>query len=343
MRLRTAVLLSTMFVVALLFVGVVFATSLALNPGLTMSGQGLTVAEGGVGLEDRAFPATISVPIGGPVQRALLYWAGRDFDCAGGTGDCQTPFPYKDQELIFEGTPVTGEIIGTEEYVGSLPRNNIGYRIDVTSIVQNAFTGAGTYNFSLEDGNTDLDLGRFNGAGLIVIYEDESDPASYEIQIYEGLDYAFSGASGENQVTELLEMTYASRSQDVAAELIIFTGDGTASRPDTVTIDGTDYYNTLTGQDGESFDTQVYGLTIPANTTQTSVQLFSETNPELSTTPDSLLWELAVLRIPTTTPTAVTLSNIDISSGVAGAGGVQAVLIVGVGLAIVAYVRRRAA
>lgn len=344
MKVRKTLVTSAALVGLLIFVSIVSATPLSLNSSLTMSGPGLTISEGGVGLESRSFPATITVSIGGPVQTALLYWAGRDFSCVGGVDNCQTPTPYLDQEMIFAGTPILGEIIGTEQYIGR-DWNNIGYRVDVTSIVQSAYNsdpGAGTYNFSVDDSNVSLNFSRFNGAGLLVVYQDQDDSASYEVLVYEGLDFAYSNARGETQVTQQLDITYPPRAADVSAELITFTGDGEADRPDTVTIDGTDYYNELSGQDGDSYDTQVFNLNIPAGTTTTSIQVKSEPNPFLDGTPDSLLWEVAALRIPTTTPTAITLSRLDITSNTLEQEPFSLALALGAGLiAAAAYTRRR--
>src|SRR5687767_2299294 len=77
----------------LMTAGVAYATALAPNNALTMEGPGLTIAEGGVGLQgltqatinhnnDPSNPLPeISVTIGGPVEKAFLYWAGRQRPC----------------------------------------------------------------------------------------------------------------------------------------------------------------------------------------------------------------------------------------------------------------------
>jgi hypothetical protein len=58
-----------------------------LVPMLDVQGPGLTLAAGGVGLAGLgAGTRSLRVTIGGPVQTAVLYWAGRDIPCplAGG-------------------------------------------------------------------------------------------------------------------------------------------------------------------------------------------------------------------------------------------------------------------
>ncbi len=58
----------------------IYATPLSVT--LDIQGQGLSVANGGVGLGGiGAGTRTISLPIGGPVPAARLYWAGRDNPC----------------------------------------------------------------------------------------------------------------------------------------------------------------------------------------------------------------------------------------------------------------------
>ena len=92
---------------------------------------------GGLGA---AAAADLTVNVGGTVRFALLYWAGRAAAVRpDASGTCTCPFaePYRDQEMVFNGTPFTGTIIGdeTQPVSGGGPIHNIGYFADVTSIV----------------------------------------------------------------------------------------------------------------------------------------------------------------------------------------------------------------
>ncbi|HEV2844608.1 MAG TPA: hypothetical protein VG477_07165, partial [Thermoanaerobaculia bacterium] len=172
-----------------------------LTPALDIEGQGLSMVSAGGGLETGA--TSVMVNIGGPVQAALLYWAGRDRPCPMSGGVCVVPFqPYKDQVLRFDGTLVTGTIIGTEfqPVSGGGPINNIGFLADVTSIVQ--AKGTGLQSFSIADGDPASNLFRLNGASLVVIYTAPADTNVYRLMLFDGLDFAFGAdpTPGEPQV-----------------------------------------------------------------------------------------------------------------------------------------------
>ena len=289
---------------ALLVAGVMVApagaTPLAPNASLDIQGQGLTIAEGGVGLEGLgAGTRTISVNVGGPVQKAFLYWAGRRLSGCH-QGACFEPpnaQPFGDQELIFDGTAITGTIIGIEDDDNS----NIGYRHDVTDIVTSKGTGA--LSFSVSDGNTALNLDRLAGAGLLVFYTNPADPVTYRAIVFEGLDFAFgvsAPGSGtpfpENLVTDPVTFSYAPTTKNRNAELLIFAGDGEPTRPDRIDIsDNPSQFDQLNGTDGHQWDTDLFPITVPAGVGSTTTQLFSAPSDQ---NPNSLLWVLGALRIP---------------------------------------------
>lgn len=280
------------------------ASATPLGSVVDLQGQGLTVVEGGVGLEDLgAGTENITVSIGGPVQQALLVWAGREFTCPG--GGCFTGGgPFGDQELIFDGTPITGGVLGTEAEIGS----NIGYSRDVTSIVQAA--GTGSQSFSIEDGDTSNDLDRLDGAGLLVLFTDPSDTTVYRVLVAGGLDLAFAGTSPvlpnqpENSVTTPVNFGYSSASSSRTAELTLFVGDGEPGRPDSVKIDGVQvpsFNNIFDATDGDTWDTETVSVNIAGGSTSTSVEVVSGGSQG---NPDSLLWTLAALRLPIPGPLA---------------------------------------
>ncbi len=278
------------------------ATPLQGNVGLDLTGQGLNVAEGGVGLEHLGNgTAIISVDIGGPVEKALLYWAGRDKPCPEVGGSCVVTQPYKDQELLFDGNFITGDLIGEEinDVYGGTKTNNIAYRADVTGIVRAA--GTGVQSFTVADGDLASNLWRLNGAGLLVVYTDESDPGFYRLVGADGLDFAYHPATpAAAKVTEPITLAYAAAGQERVAELIIFAGDPEADRPDRVDIsDNPSEVDQLNGSDGHSWDSDVFDITIPAGVGATTVQVVSPTEFRNS---DSLLWTLGALRIPIPVP-----------------------------------------
>ncbi|MCH8826345.1 MAG: hypothetical protein IIB16_05250 [Chloroflexi bacterium] len=290
--------------------GLVQATSLGPTSVIDSTGQGLTIAEAGVGLEALGTTGSedISITIGGPVQQAVLYWAGRKFPCdQDGSGNCVIPVsPYGDQVLMLDGNTITGDVIGSEsQLTGGAGQavHNIGYAADVTAIVQAKVTsaGAGIHVFTIEDGDTENNLDRLNGAGLLVLYTNLADGGIYRVQVFSGLDFAF-GRSDQvpaAQVTEPIIFNLNAADEDRIAEVIIFAGDATLTRPDRidVTVDGTtdSIFDALAGADGPGWDTLTTNVNVPSNSNSVTVQLFSA---PFGQNPDSLLWTTGAIRIP---------------------------------------------
>jgi hypothetical protein len=271
------------------------ATPLASNPDLDKQLQGLSIAQAGVGLEDLgAGTKNININIGGPVQKAILYWAGRQFDfCA--NDSCflpPTPQPFRDQELRFDGIKVTGAITGIE--VG-----NIGYKADVTGIV--SAKGTGLQSFSIQDFDTSAakNLTRLNGAGLLILYNDPALTGFFRVIVFEGLDFAFGkdiGLGPGALVTTPVTFNYSAEPISRSAEMIIFAGDAEAGRPDRIDVSNNpSHVDQLNSTQGPEWDNESFLVTIPAGNASTTVQLVSP--PEL-TNPDSLLWVLGALRLP---------------------------------------------
>lgn len=271
-----------------------------LQISLDIQGQGLAVAEGGVGTQGIGSGSrSFTVDIGGPVQAALLYWAGRDRPCPQSGGVCVVPFqPYKDQVIRLDSTLITGTIIGTEgqPVSGGGPINNIGYLADVTSLVQ--AKGTGLQTFTVRDGNTASNLFRWNGVGLLVIYTDPADSAMWRVISYHGLDFAYGAdpTPGPTRVTDPVTFNHGADVVAREGRLRIFSGDGVAARPDRIDISNNpSVVNGLDSSDGASWDTDVLLFNIPAGVGSTTVQLFSAPPNQ---NPDSLLWTLGVLRLP---------------------------------------------
>jgi hypothetical protein len=287
---------------SILFAGLLAlgAQATTLSVALDVSGTGLSVTEAGVGLEGiGAGSQNLSVNIGGPVQAALLYWAGRDRPCPENPpGTCVIPSqPYKDQVLRFDGNTITGTIIGTEgqPISGGGPINNIGFLADVTSIVQ--AKGTGPQTFTIMDGDLASNLFRLNGATLLIIYTDPANAATCRVIVFDGLDFAFGDdpVPGATRVTVPITFNHGSEPGARQGQLIIASGDTQPTRPDRIDISNNpSLVNTLDGSDGHSWDSDTITINIPGGVGSTTVQLFSAPAGQ---NPDSLLWELGALRV----------------------------------------------
>jgi hypothetical protein len=282
----------------LLFVPAAHATALA--PFIDLQEAGLNVSEDGEGLMnwDHASPVSLNVNVGGTVRFALLYWAGRERPCDFNGTTCTFTQPYKDQEITFEGNDITGTVIGTESQPASAggPILNIGYFADVTSIVSAA--GTGSQSFSFGDQDPKNNLWRLDGAGLFVAYTDASDATFYRVIVWDNLDFAYGDdpTPGETRVTSPVTFGHGATDSARTAQLWLFAGDGEANRPDETTVSNNPtLFNVLDSiPDGAQWTTDEYTINIPANVATTIVQMHS-TPPGQN--PDSLLWEMAALRV----------------------------------------------
>jgi len=279
------------------------ATPLALF--LDRTERGLTLSHDGKGLMNwTGGPENLTVDINGTVSFAYLYWAGRDRPCElDASGTTCTP-TGKDQVMNFNGTPLSGTQIGTETQPasGGGPILNIGYFADVTAIVAAAGTGSRTFTF--EDGDRSNNLWRLDGVGLLVGYRDASNTTYYRVILFQNLDFAYGDdpTPGETRVTTPVTFNHGSNPANRAAELVIFAGDGTPQRPDNLTISNNPtIFNFLHAANGEEWTAQSVDINIPAGVGTTTVQLKSEPAGQ---NPDSMLWEVAALRLgqPDTAP-----------------------------------------
>lgn len=289
------------------------ATPLA--PFIDLQEAGLTLVEDGAGLvEWGGTPVDLEVNVGGTVRFALLYWAGRERPCTLDASGTTCPFsqPFLDQEVVFEGVPLTGTVIGTETQPasGGGPILNVGYFADVTSIV--AAAGPGPQSFSFADGNPASNFWRFDGVGLMVGYTDASNPNVYRVILWDNMDFAFGidPTPGDTRVTSPVTFNHGANPAARSAELYLFMGDGEIDRPDETTVSNNPtLFNILDNSDGPQFNTDMFTINIPAGVGTTTVQMFSR---PLDQNPDSLLWVLAALRVQqldTTPPTCPTTVN----------------------------------
>ena len=290
MQLVSSIFKSTLTVILVSLFGLAQATPL--TPNTPLSGQGLSYSSVGTGVEAGGI-GTININIGGPVISATLYWVGRQFP----NTDCNIPAPPNgaDDQLQFDGAAITADrVTGCEINYDS---DNVGYAADVTDIVSAAGTGAQSFSVVADDSPH---MSMLNGAGLLVIYTDPADTTFYTVTVAEGLDFAYiNGVPTAATVTEPVIFNYAGAGFDREASIGIYAGDGEVGHPDRVQIDTTSILNNMDSSAGLSFDDDIFNdVQVLADANSSSVQLFSETNSELQTPPDSLLWQLGVLRIP---------------------------------------------
>ena len=289
-----------MLIAASLLLWPAIAPATPLSPFIDLQEKGLTLTSTGAGTEHLgAGSATLTVTINGPVRFALLYWIGRQRPCdMDGGGNCVIPAePYRDQQVVFDGTPVTGTIIGTESQPisGGGPIMNVGYFADVTSLV--SAKGTGTHGFGFSDGNLANNFWRKDGVSLVVAYTDPVDMATYRVLVWDGLDFAFGidPTPGDNRVTAPAAFNHGINFADRSAELHLGSGDSIASRPDRIDISNNpSVVNALDASDGDMYDNEVLPITIPSGVGVTSVQLVSAPT---NANPDSMLWVYAALRV----------------------------------------------
>jgi hypothetical protein len=313
----------TLLILAGLLACAVAGNATALAPFIDLQEQGLSAVASGQGLFnwDHTSPVSLNVTVGGNVRFALLYWAGRERPCDWNGSTCTFTQPYKDQQMIFNGNPLTGTVIGTESQPTSAggPILNIGYFSDVTAQV--AAAGPGSHSFTFADGNTASNLWRLDGVSLFVAYTDGSDATFYRLQVWDDLDFAYGDdpTPGENRVTSPVTFGHGAFASARTAQLWLIAGDGEPTRPDNTTVSNNPtLFNILNSADGPEWDTYMTTINVPANVSSTVVQMNSAPPGQ---NPDSLLWEVAALRVPLPggvvqeTPPAPPVCTTTISSG----------------------------
>lgn len=299
--------------------------STALFPAYDLEGPGLSITQTGVGLlQGRSRNLTLS--IGGPVELALLYWAGRDRPCPQEEpgGPCIHPDtgPYKDQLLRLDGAVVEGILIGSEPQpdTNAGPINNLGYVADVTDLVRSH--GTGRQVFHLSDADPASNLADLDGAGLLVVYTDPAVTAPARVIVYHGLDFAYGEdrTAGEPQVTDPFTFNHgAARASARRGKLVVFAGDAATIGPERIDVSrNPSLADRLDGSAGPGWDADVFPVDVPAAAGATSVQIFSE---PIGRNPDSLLWVMAALWLPLPVPSGCPAPFWDRSAALWSAAG----------------------
>lgn len=296
---QVSVPIGLVLMICLLLPGAGNATALA--PFIDLQEKGLTVSSAGVGIQGwDGSPRNLTLNVGGPVRFALLYWAGRQRPCdESSPGVCTIPAGvYRDQQMIFDGNNLMGTMIGTEwqPTSGGGPIMNVGYYADVTAIV--SAKGTGTQTFTFADGDKSSNLWRLNGVGLLVAYTDPGNPSYYRVMVWDGLDFAYGPdpTPGDTRVTAPVNFNHGINLADRDGDLWMLTGDGTSDRPDNITISNNPtLFNMVSGLSGFDWDTDHFPLHVPSGVGTTTVQVNSA---PVNQNPDSLLWEVAAIRLP---------------------------------------------
>lgn len=255
-----------------------------LSTDLSVSGS--KIVADGVGL-DATTSGTIKldVPGGATITRVLLYWEAR-----GDAGDPSTI----DVTVGATTKGITGEYIGLSAMDPGADSRS--YRADITS----------EFSFGITNSvQVDVPSGiAFNGASLMIVYDDGSDGS---VEIRDGDDFAWLGFSelDPNYYTELQTFTFAAAASERQATLWLIVGDVEDSRPNKIeiTVGGAsqELINMLgeggPGRDGDEWDTYSTTVTIPAGVTELGVQLFSYDDGS-GKNPASLAWVVAALALP---------------------------------------------
>jgi hypothetical protein len=315
--------IAAMLIVGVLYVAIPGAQSLADGTETLAPPQGITIASGtgiiaaGVGLENKdpliEKKIEFSIPVGATVKQVLIYWEGQtplngDIDVTFNVNGVPVPAvdpggTSADSNRIAE--PIEFFTLGTGERLFSL-----AYRADITplgvvvpgnnSILVTGLDGFGYVN---------------DGAGVLVIYEEPSKPASL-IQLRDGNDLAFVNFAPPKNATVPQVFTFPAASQTRVATLSLFFSSGSGElsgqgplRPSSieVTVGGvtTTHSNLLESNSGEEWDTHNLLVTIPAGETSLKVEAFSrnDANPgSLDPLPASFFWLAAGLSVPEVPP-----------------------------------------
>lgn len=301
------------------------AAATALFPAHDLEGPGLSVAYAGAGLlggRSRNLP----VVIGGPVELALLYWAGRDRPCPQEEPDGPCVLPdrglSKDQLLSLDGAAVEGTLIGSEEQpdTNAGPINNLGYVADVTGLVRSR--GTGRQVFRVSDPDPASNLTDLDGAGLLVVYTDPAESAPSRVIVYHGLDFAYGEdrAAGDTRVTDPFTFNHgAARATARRGKLVVFAADAVKVGPDRIDVSrNPSLENRLDGSAGHAWDADLFSVDVPAGAGATSVQVFSE---PVGKNPDSVLWVMAALWLPLPVPSGCSAAFWNRSPGLWSATG----------------------
>lgn len=248
------------------------------------SGTGMVAA--GTGME--AQPGTIDINVPGTVQQVLLYWSGGMVGNVAG-----------DDTITVDGNAVTGTLIGGPTFFFARSGAQLwfsSYRADITAL---NLVNPGANSLSVSD--MAFDALETNGAGVLVIFDDGSDPV--EIDVRDGLDLAFINFPEPRLSTIAQTFNFTPADVDRTASLPMFFGsvskDGFRPNSIEVTVGGTTtiFSDLLASNDGKEWDTLNLSVDIPAGADSLTVQAFSRDDNGTGSLPASFSWIAAGLAI----------------------------------------------
>lgn len=280
-------------------------SGLALADGTETLGPpvGITVASGtgtvaaGTGLFSQPSSFTVNVPGGATVKQVLLYWEGQSVE-----GDAS------DDTIVINGTEVPGSLIGGPAYFftsGGVRVASSAYRADITGL---GLVAPGTSTLTASGLSNNY---ANNGAGVIVIFDDGTNPA--DISLRDGLDLAFRDFPDPRQTTVPQTFTFAAEDAARTAALDLLVGSvASDQRPNAlaITADGvtTKLVNIFGSFQGAEWDAVTVPVAIPAGVSEVTVQVLSE-DDGTGRRPASLTWVAGGLTVPRTPPPPTTTTT----------------------------------
>jgi hypothetical protein len=272
-----------------------------LAPFIDLQEQGLDYAIHGDGMRDDR-RATLVVRVPGPVRFAVLYWSGAQAPCEEAAGTCVVPSqPYRDQQMVFDGTSITGTVVGTDESPAT-PNGrtlHIGYLADVTTLLQ--ARGVGHHTLFMTDGNEASNLSTLDGAALMVAFTEPGQSRWFRVMVWDGMDFVYGKDATPGATRTFAPVTFGHGERTFArrSRLSIVAGGGSATGADSITVSGNPtIVSSLNRSNDYSYDADSYPVTIPANAASTTVAVRSPSTAEV---PDRLRVQVAALRLPTET------------------------------------------
>jgi hypothetical protein len=230
---------------------------------------------------------TISgVPAGASVVEAYLYWGMLD------NGESPSL-----KNMNFNGTPIIGTLIGSDQDTCWGRANSFAYRANVTSLVP----GNGTYTL------TGVASGGFilaQGASLVVIYQRPGDPLRSVILLDGDVALNTGGASYSLPISGFMAAA------PVSAKTTFIVGDGQNASEKAMFMAGlgtATFQNPFEGSDGPYWDTDTFNAGPTINFGNTSA------TARIVITDDCLMWVALAFSVTTLPPFDICLQ--DDSSG----------------------------
>ncbi|MFQ5933997.1 MAG: DUF3344 domain-containing protein, partial [Dehalococcoidia bacterium] len=212
------------------------------------------------------------IPAGATVTEAFLYWGMLD--------NVESPAL---SNMNFDGTPITGTLIGSGPDTCWGRVGSFAYRADVTSLVP----GNGSYDLTgVASGFSTL----AQGASLTVVYENPGDPLRQVILMDGNVVFRTSGASATTTIADFTTAT------PVSAKTTFAVGDG-QSFTETASFSGgmgtANFSNPFEGSDGPLWDTDTFDVSAQLADDDMSAEV------NISIISDCLMWVAQAFSVTT--------------------------------------------